>query len=129
MQTNTELVRRGYEAFNSADLKTLTELIDEKARWHTPGKAYLAGDQLGRDAIFAQFGRYLEGTGGTFKAELLHLTTDENGRVVAEHHNSGLRNGKRLDVNACIVFQIRNGRVVDGREYVYNLEDWDEFWS
>jgi len=129
MPQNTEIVRRGYEAFNAADIKTLTELFDEKASWHTPGRASIAGDQVGREATFAQFGRYLEGTGGTFKAEVRHLLADGDGRVVAVQHNSGARNGKRLDVDCCIVFQLRNGRITDGREFVYNLQAWDEFWA
>lgn len=45
-------VRRGYEAFNTADMETLTELFDESASWHTPGRGSLAGDHQGRDATF-----------------------------------------------------------------------------
>jgi len=129
MHMNADLIQRGYQAFNSADLQTLTELFDESATWHTPGRGPLAGDQMGRDATFAQFGRYLEGTGGTFKAELRHLAADDDGRVVAMHHNSGVRNGKRLDVDCCIVFQIKDGRVMDGSEHFYDLYAWDEFWA
>jgi hypothetical protein len=53
----------------------------------------------------------------------------KDGRVVAVHHNSGVRNGKRLDVDCCIVFEIKNGRVTRGAEHFYNLYAWDEFWS
>lgn len=67
---NATIVRRGYAAFNSADMNTLTELFDEGASWHTPGRSSLAGDHQGRDAAFAQFGRYGGETAGTFKAEL-----------------------------------------------------------
>lgn len=129
MHTNADLVRRGYEAFNAADLETLSTLISDTATWHTPGKSPIAGDYVGRDAIFAQFGRYLEGTGGTFKAELRHVTADDDGRVIASHHNSGQRDGKRLDVDCCIEFQIANGQVVEGREHFYNLYAWDAFWA
>jgi ketosteroid isomerase-like protein len=78
---NAALVRRGYEAFNTADIETLTELFHESASWHTPGRGSLAGDCKGREAIFAQFGRYGSETGGTFKASLQHVLTDEDGRV------------------------------------------------
>ena len=44
---NVAAVRRGYEAFNTADMKTLTELFDESASWHTPGRGSLAGDHRG----------------------------------------------------------------------------------
>ena len=126
---NATLVRRGYEAFNTADMATLTELFDENASWHTPGGSPIAGDYRGRDAVFAHFGRYGGGTAGTFKAELQHVLTDADGRVVGVHRNTGERNGKRLDVTCCIVFEIEDGRVVDGREHFFDLYAWDEFWS
>ena len=84
---------------------------------------------MGREAAFAQFGRYLQETGGTFKAELRFVTADDAGRVIAMHHNSATRKEKRLDVDCCIVFEVKNGRVTDGREYFYNLQAWDEFWA
>ena len=126
---NAELVRRGYAAFNAADMKTLTELFDEKASWHTPGKGSVAGDNLGRDAVFTQFGRYGSETKGTFKATLKTVLATDDGLVVALHHNSGERNGKRLDSDCCLVFEIKDGRVVSGREYFYDLYNWDAFWS
>jgi ketosteroid isomerase-like protein len=129
MHKNAELVRRGYQAFNTADIKTLTELFEEKASWHTPGRSSIAGDHVGRDAVFAYFGGLVQGTGGTFRAELRHLTTDDDGRVVAIHRNTGERNGKRLDVDCCLVFEIKDGRVTDGKEHFYNLHGWDDFWS
>jgi uncharacterized protein len=36
---NAALVRREYEAFNNADLETLSELFDKSASWHTWGEA------------------------------------------------------------------------------------------
>ena len=69
VQGNAELVRRGYEAFNTADIATLTEIVDENASWHTPGRSPIAGEYQGRDAVFGQFGRYGAETGGTFKAD------------------------------------------------------------
>ena len=128
-QENADLVRRGYEAFNSADMETLSELFDESASWHTPGRGSLAGDHVGREAAFAYFGQLGEQTGGTFKAEMGSVTADDQGTVVGVHHNSGERNGKQLDVDACIVFEIRDGQIVDGREHFHDLYAWDEFWS
>jgi ketosteroid isomerase-like protein len=69
------------------------------------------------------------GTGGTFKAELRHVLADDDGRVVGIHHNSGVRNGQRLDVDCSIVFEIRNGRITSGREHFYDLHGWERFWS
>lgn len=38
-EKNAETVRRGYEAFNSGDMKTLTEIFHENSSWHTPGRS------------------------------------------------------------------------------------------
>lgn len=127
--TNADVVREGYQAFNEADIDTLTRLFDEHASWDTPGNGSASGVARGRDAVFAQFARYAEETGGTFKAELLGIFEAKDGRVIGLHHNSGVRNGEQLDTDACIVFELENGRVTSGREYVYDLHSSDQFWS
>jgi uncharacterized protein len=129
MPENAAIVRRGYEAFNTGDLKALTELFGDDVSWHTPGRSPLAGDIAGRAAVFARLGRYLAETGGTFTADLKRVLTDEDGRVVGIHHSVAERDGRHLDVYCCIVFELENGRIVDGREHFYDLAAWDEFWS
>ena len=129
MHKNAEIIRRGYHAFNTADMNTLTQLFDENASWHTPGLGSIAGDRAGRDEVFDQFARYGGETEGTFKAELQHVLADDEGRVIGIHHNSGTRNGKRLEVDCCIVFELKDGRITAGREHFYNLHAWEEFWS
>jgi uncharacterized protein len=129
MPGNAAIVRRGYEAFNTGDLETLVELFGDTVSWHTPGGSPLAGDVVGRDAVRARLGRYMAETGGTFKAELKRLLTDEDGRVIGIHHNVAARDGKQLDVYCCIVFEFEYGRIVDGREHFYDLRAWDDFWS
>jgi ketosteroid isomerase-like protein len=57
------------------------------------------------------------------------LLTDEDGRVIGIHHTVAERDGKQLDVYCCTVFELEDGRIVDGREHVYDLRAWDEFWS
>jgi len=128
-EKNAEIVRRGYQAFNSGDMKTLTELFDENASWHTPGRGVLAGEHKGRAAAFAYFGRLGGDTAGTFKATLQDLFTSKDGRVVGLHHNTAKRGGKSLDVHCCLVFELKDGLVVRGTEHIDNLYAWDQFWS
>jgi ketosteroid isomerase-like protein len=128
-QQNADVVRRGYAAFNAADVAELTDIFAEDSSWHTPGAASSAGDRVGRDAVFQQFGRYGGETDGTFKATLREVFAGPDGRVVAMHHNSGERKGKQLDVDACVVFEVEDGRIISGREYFYDLHAWDAFWS
>jgi ketosteroid isomerase-like protein len=128
-EQNADVVRRAYAAFNAADIDTLTALFDEDSTWHTPGISSAAGDAVGRDKVFAQFGRYGGETEGTFKAELREVFASPGGGVVGLHHNTGERNGKKLDTDCCIVLELKDGRITSGREHFYDSDNWDTFWS
>jgi ketosteroid isomerase-like protein len=128
-EENADVVRRGYQAFNTGDIKALNEIFDAEAAWHTPGHSPVAGDHLGRPAVFAQFARYGGQTEGTFKAALKQVLANGDGHAVGLHHNSGLRNGKRLAVDCCIEFLVKDGKIVSGREHFFDLHAWDAFWA
>jgi len=126
---NVAVMRRAYEAFNTGDIDTLTQLFDESAVWHLPGRSSFADDYQGRDATLAYFGQLAQETGGTFRAELKHLAADDDGHVVGIHRSTGDRNGKHLDVADSIVFKLKDGRIIDGREHFEDLYAWDAFWE
>jgi ketosteroid isomerase-like protein len=128
-EQNATIMRRAYEAFNSADMNTLTEVFDDDMVWHLPGRSRFADDYQGRDATLAYFAQLGQETGGTFRAQLQHLLADDEDRVVGIQRSTGERNGNHLDVGNCIVFQLKNGRVTDGREHFHDLYAWDEFWA
>jgi uncharacterized protein len=126
---NVATMRRAYVAFNSGDMATVGEIFDENAVWHLPGRSSMATDYQGRDAILAYFGQLGQETEGTFRAELERLLADDDDRVVGIQRSTADRAGKHLDVGNCIVFQLKDGRVTDGREHFHDLYAWDEFWS
>ena len=126
---NVAIMQRAYDAFNVADVDTLTELFDESIVWHLPGESSMAKDYEGRDATLAYFGRIGQESGGTFQAELQELFAADDGRVIGLQRSTATRNGSSLDVGNCIVFKLEDGKVVDGREHFNDLYAWDEFWS
>jgi uncharacterized protein len=126
---NAATMQRAYDAFNAGDMNTLTEIFDESAVWHLPGRSSMATNYEGRDAILTYFGQLGQETDGTFRATLERLLADDDDRVVGFQRSSGDRNGKHLDVGDCIVFQLKDGRITDGREHFEDLYAWDEFWS
>jgi uncharacterized protein len=127
-QQNAERIRGGYDAFNKADIEALTDLFADDAVWHSPGRGVMAGDYKDRDATFAYFGRLHQSTDGTFRANL-HSLVAERDTVIARQTNTATRGDRQLDANVCVVFEMRDGRIVEGREYQYDLYAWDEFWS
>jgi len=125
---NVAIMQRAYEAFNTGDMNTLTERMDE-TEWHLPGRSSMAGDYQGSGATLAYFGRLAQETEGTFRAELQHMAADGDNRVVGIQRSTADRDGKHLDVANCIVFELKDGKVTDGREHFEDLYAWDEFWS
>jgi ketosteroid isomerase-like protein len=107
-------------------MEALTELFDASASSLTTGRSTLARDHQGREAPIAQFGRYAGETGGTFKTTLQRVLTGDDGRVIGMRHNTAKRNGKQLDASCCIVVEITDSRIMDGRAYVDDLSAWDE---
>ena len=126
---NVAIMRRAYEAFNAGDLDGVADTFDESVVWHLPGRSSMADDYKGREATLAYFTQLAQETGGTFRAELQHLAADGDSRVVGIQRSTADRGGKHLDVADCIVFELKDGRVTDGREHFENLYAWDEFWS
>ena len=49
--------------------------------------------------------------------------------MVGIHRSKADRGDKHLDVSDCIVFELKDGRITDGREHFEDLYAWDEFWS
>jgi ketosteroid isomerase-like protein len=125
---NAALVRRAYEAFNTADMGTLNETFAESAVWHAPGHAF-GKDYMSREATFAYFGQLGEGTKGTFRANLHHMLAGEDGYVVGLQRSTGDRDGKHLDVGNAIVFRVEDGLITEAWEHFDDLYTWDEFWS
>ncbi len=126
---NVDIVRRCYQAFNEADIATLDAHYAEDVTWTTPGSSPVAGTARGKGAVFAQYGRYGEASGGTFRAELDEVFEAPDGRVVGLHRNTGERNGTSLDTACCIVFTLEDGLLTSGTEFFFDQTLWDQFWA
>lgn len=124
---NIELVRRGYEAFNTGDMATLNELFAEDAVWHVAGSGVLSGTKQGRDAVLAYFGELGARTQGDFQARVQDIVGGED-HTVAIQQTHGTNNGKTLDMSTVITFVVRDGKIAEGREYFEDTARSDDFW-
>jgi len=82
MHPNGELIRSGFEAFAKGDMDTVGTLFDDDLVWHSAGTSVLAGDFVGKAAVFGLFGKLLEVTEGTFRQEIHALLADDDHVVV-----------------------------------------------
>ena len=125
---NEDLVRRGYEAFNSADVETLRELFADTTIFHEPGRSPISGDYQGLDQVLGFFGALAERSGGTFRASL-HDVVANDAHVVGLHSSEGEREGRRAHSPTVLVFHLRDGRVTETWSHHSDQYEFDEFWA
>jgi ketosteroid isomerase-like protein len=122
-----ELVRRGYEAFNNADVETLRQLFAATTIFHEPGRSPISGDYEGLDQVLGFFGTLAERSGGTFRATLHDvLANDEH--VVGLHSSDAERDGRSVRSPTVLVFHVRDGRIAETWSHHYDQHEFDEFW-
>jgi ketosteroid isomerase-like protein len=127
-EENAELVRRGYQAFVAGDLAALGEVIAEDAVWHVAGSGVLSGTKQGRDAILAYFGELAARSEGNMKVTVQDVIAGENYTVGLQHNQAESR-GRTLDTDVVIVFQTRDGKVTEGREFFPDTSQADAFFA
>lgn len=109
-------------------MAALGELFAEDAVWYPAGSRVLAGTKPGRDAVLAYFGDWGARTQGTFRATVQDVVGGEN-HTVGIHQSHAESNGKTLDLATVIAFGVRDGKVVEGREFYEDTAKADEFWT
>ncbi len=125
---NVDVFKRAYAAFSAGDFEALAQVFDEDVVWHNPGRNPLSGDYKGRDAAFASFAKEFELSGGTYRPEIHDVLANDD-HTVAVMHVTAEREGKKLDMNAVLVFHIKDGKIVEGWDIWADQTVLDEFWS
>jgi uncharacterized protein len=117
-QENVEIVRRGFEAWNTGDMDALRELYDPGIIWRPPEGWPEPGPYVGRDAVMRQLEQMRE----TWDADTLDLTSDfipAADRVAVRLIWRGAGHGPELNLELTGVYTVRKGRV-------FNIEFfWD----
>jgi ketosteroid isomerase-like protein len=122
-----ELVRRGYEAFNTHDIEALVALMAHDVVHHVPGSSSLAGEYKGIEAVLGYYAALADATTGTFRADLIDCHADGRGHVIAVHQISGTRNGVTRVSRGSILFSFLGDKITDVMEMRADLAGDDAF--
>jgi ketosteroid isomerase-like protein len=127
---DVELVRRLYEAWGSGDEERAGECFAPDALWSVPGRSPIAGGHRGWPAIRDEFfGTLAALSGGTFRAELVDVAVGERHVVAVQHATAEREGGRRLDITACQLMTVEDGRIALVRSHYSDQEALDAFWS
>lgn len=126
---NADLVRDAIEAFQRGDLDALRhQYFAEDIRYHIPGRSPFAGDYEGVAQVLEMFGRLIERSGGTLRAELHDVVAnDEHAAALVTIRAE--REGRRLQDNTVLTSHIRDGKVAEIWSHQTDMYAVDEFWS
>jgi len=128
VEHNSARIAGAYDAFARADVPALADVFAADVVWHYPGTSDLSGDHVGRDAVLGFLGQFMERSGGTYRAVLREVMASEK-FASGWANDVATRDGKSLDVNAVVVFQMSDGKVVEAWHYFDDLAALDDFWA
>jgi uncharacterized protein len=108
-EQNTELVKKGYEAFTAGDVETVMSLLDDNIEWVQPGESAISGTYHGKD----EFGEYLRRLAEkSLTVKLNRLLADGDMVVALTEVTAGNETGQDADV-----FTLRGGKMVRVQVY------------
>jgi ketosteroid isomerase-like protein len=114
---------RYLDALVRGDLPVIADSFAEDATWALHGTLPMSGTKRGRAAIMG----FLTSAGSLFlpgtQAFSFGEITAEADRVVLEWHVQGVTaaTGRAYDNDYCAVFRVRDGRIVEVREFLDSL--------
>jgi ketosteroid isomerase-like protein len=120
-QENVEAFKRGLEAGNCGDVKTLLEVLDPEVEWHTVVHALLTGEATvfrGHDGVRQMLGD-LQDAFDEIHIEASDIR-DLGDRLVAigRVHTRGKESGAELDSPQAFLVEFRNGKAISLQSYL-----------
>ena len=125
---NVQHMRDGYAAFGKGDLPALEELMTEDVVWHVAGSTPLSGTYRGRTAVLEFFGKVMEVTEGSFRAEPLTLLADDH-YGCAPVRITAHRGDRHLDVMNVQASRMEDGRVAEFWDTTTDTEATEAFYA
>lgn len=105
---------------DTGDFDKLNAFIPENAVWHVTGNSDFAGDYKSRMEVYAYFGKLMERTGGTFKAELIHIIGDDE-YAVAIQKSTAMVDDHEVATRDVLVSRVEGDTFVE--TWTYNEDD------
>ena len=122
---NAVLLRRLYDAYARRDRATICELIAPDCTWNIPGRGPQSGTHTGIDAILELFRDLMRKSLGSATIEVHRILADDDTGVVLQTGTATI-GGRTTALKEVLVHTLRDGRVVDMREYQFDLYAFDE---
>lgn len=129
------MTRKAFEAFNRRDLDAFLSGWTEDGVFHYPGNLSVSGEKRGKAAIRDFFEMFFR----KFPEMKLHVkrvymkdifALGPSNSVAVEFDAEGTRDDGYKSTNSYVtLLTIKGGKVVEGREFVYDYDRFREAWG
>jgi uncharacterized protein len=126
---NEALIRSLYDAFAGGDMATVDRLLADDVTWHAPGTAQHAGTRRGKAELFASIGHLAELTNRTLRSEVVDILANEGRAVVLQRTRAERTDRPALNDREVIVYELRDGQVVEVWEHPGDVLAMDAFFA
>ncbi len=103
-------------ACTAQDRAAIEALIDPDCTWMVPGDNEIAGKYVGRAGVLELFGKLRRTLSGPARFEVLDVATSRDVVIVHQYAHIEIR-GQALRFKECLVFRVRDGRIVEVEEF------------
>lgn len=116
-EENVDTIRGIYDAFARGDIPAIIDQLADDVAWHSPETLPWGGDERGHEGVLAFFGRL----GGAVDELVPDVRTFIDGgdhvTVLGTHHGRA-KGGAPFEAEWAMVWRLRDGKVVEFRDYV-----------
>ncbi len=125
--TLVQIALDAWQAASRGDRATLERLCGPEIVWHASGRGRWSGERKGLDAMFEYLGEVGEAS-EQFSSELQDVLVSET-RAAVFFHVTGRRNGKVLDTDFILIFEIVDGLIRSLSAVPRDQLAVDDFWA
>lgn len=125
---NALVVRRLMAALSEQNRAEIEAVLDEDCVWRVPGANVLSGVYEGRRAILSLFGKMKRIFTGPARFDVIDITTSP-GYAAAYQYGIVEVGGATVRLRECLVYRIKDGRVVEVDEFQSDERAFDEAFS
>jgi ketosteroid isomerase-like protein len=128
-QENVDLVRGGYDDFNSGNIEGVIARLDPEVEWIEPGGGNApSGTFRGPDSVANDVFSKVPENFDEFIVEVEKASDEGDTVVVTSHFKGKSKSGAELDAPAEQVWEVRDGKIVR-LENKPDQEAWATAWS
>lgn len=110
--SNTDIIRRFFDAWEARSPDDILELMMPDARWLNVGLP----ESTGQDAIREAIAPFLA-TVSSVEVKVRHIAETNAGAVLTERTDIFVNNGETMSVDVMGVFEMKDGKIHTWREY------------